>query len=559
MGTAMVAADDNPLSPHYYRDNFLRLCDTVEAQYGDIFTEAEQQALQGFRALPFAGQCLYVRLISRTGPWFRESKLKYPEIASLQGALEELVQQGVLAVAAELTLDELAKLYTRAELQTIFARHLPAGTPTNKNALLQAIRLLSKSDKELFAAISALDGGRVVAPLGRDLVEKLQLLFLGNRPQSLTDFVLQDLGVARYFPYPLDRQHRLFSCRAAVEEYLALAALSDSHYELLEQGEMASLAALAQQVLAQSPQFSSSEDRWPKLCNRLARDLERLHAWDLALQLYAASGRHPARERQARIFEQLGQWSQADALCEEIRANPWCEAEQEAASRIQPRVKRKLGIKPAARKNDSFAELHLSLCSGSGPVEQQTARYLQDQWHSVHYVENSLMSSLFGLAFWEQIFTVIPGAFNNPFQAAPTDMYDPAFRHRRLSQIEGRLQQLRTVDLATELHKAYDRYRHYQSRWVNWKHIPAELVHTAASIIPAAHLLAIWERMLFDPGQNRRGFPDLIALGAARGDYCMIEVKGPGDALQDSQKQWLRFFQRLDIPAAVAWVNWKND
>ncbi len=72
-------------------------------------------------------------------------------------------------------------------------------------------------------------------------------------------------------------------------------------------------------------------------------------------------------------------------------------------------------------------------------------------------------------------------------------------------------------------------------------------------------MLAIWERMLFDPGENRRGFPDLIALGAAPGDYCLIEVKGPGDALQDSQKRWLRFFQAQHIPAQVAWVEWRDD
>ena len=65
--------------------------------------------------------------------------------------------------------------------------------------------------------------------------------------------------------------------------------------------------------------------------------------------------------------------------------------------------------------------------------------------------------------------------------------------------------------------------------------------------------------MLFDPGENRRGFPDLIALGSAPGDYCMIEIKGPGDALQDSQKRWLRFFSAQGIPAQVTWVDWLDD
>ena len=46
-------------------------------------------------------------------------------------------------------------------------------------------------------------------------------------------------------------------------------------------------------------------------------------------------------------------------------------------------------------------------------------------------MENKLMNALFGLAFWEQIFAPVPGAFHNPYQSVPTDMYDPAFSARR--------------------------------------------------------------------------------------------------------------------------------
>ena len=50
---------------------------------------------------------------------------------------------------------------------------------------------------------------------------------------------------------------------------------------------------------------------------------------------------------------------------------------------------------------------------------------------AVYYVENTLMNALFGLAFWEQIFEPVPGVFHNPFQSAPADMYDSAFRAAR--------------------------------------------------------------------------------------------------------------------------------
>ena len=115
------------------------------------------------------------------------------------------------------------------------------------------------------------------------------------------------------------------------------------------------------------------------------------------------------------------------------------------------------------------------------------------------------------------------------------------------------------LDLALELPRLWREYQGYQCRWVNWKYLGENLVREATQIIPRDHLLAIWGRMLFDPGENRRGFPDLLALGEQPGDYRMIEVKGPGDTLQDSQRRWLRFFQQEGIPASVAWVQWADD
>jgi hypothetical protein len=530
----------------------------VEAQYGDILSDNELGLLQVFRDLTFNAQCLYVRLISRTGPWFRESKLAYAELGPVTHLLDELLARGMAEKATALSAQELGKLFTRGELHQVFGS-LTHAKFADKPMLLQAIEQLQLDVRETLSAIATLDSGRIIAPLGAEFTQLLQLLFFGNRHQSLTEIVLQDLGLTRYYPYTLDRAHRLFPCREALDEYLACAALADAHFTLLDSGEHGQLPALAAQVLQLDIGFPSSAKHWYRLCNNLARDLERLDEYELALQLYHRSERHPARERRARILEVNGDWTAALCLCEEILATPWCEAEREAAERILPRVKRKVDGSRAPRPRDAFAEVILAIPQGSDTVEIQVASHLQPQWHTVHYVENALMNTLFGLAFWEQIFAPVPGVFHNPFQSAPTDMSDSGFRDKRAEAIATRLAQLREQNLATTLVDAYQRYQHYECRWTHWRYIPLELVDACARIIPAAHLLAIWERILFDPAENRRGFPDLIALGIEPGEYCLIEVKGPGDALQDSQKRWLRYFQQHAIPAQVAWVEWRDD
>ena len=546
------------LEPHYYRDNFIALCDTVEAQYEDLLTLEERDFLVCFRALPFSAQCLYVRLVSRVGPWFRESKLAYAELGETRPLVDKLVSARMVEVAAELSVPELGDLYTRAELLKAFDTKLDKPLPGGKPALLEAIEGLGLDDAQLRGLLGAIDDQRIIAPCGTEEVQLLQVLFFGNRHQGLTDFVLSDLGVARYYPYSLDRQHRLFPDRDALEEYLACASLSDVWYELREIEECAEeLPALARELLTLEIRFSSSESRWWRLCNGLARDLERLDELELAGELYSCSGRHPARERRLRILERREDWEGALQLGTEILAGPWCEEEYDAAGRVLPRVKRKLGEKSTPRRRDDFPKLMLELPREQAPVELLAARGLAAQWSAVHYVENALMNSLFGLAFWEQIFTPVPGAFHNPFQSVPTDMYSPDFRVRRREAIAARLNELRAGDPGEMLLQAHRSYAGFQCRWVDWRRIDEALLAVVTRAIPGAHLLAIWERMLFDPEENRRGFPDLVALGEVPGDYCLIEVKGPGDALQESQKRWLRFFAAQAIPSAVAWVSWE--
>jgi hypothetical protein len=187
------------LSPHYYRDNFLSLCKTVEAQYGDLLAPDELRFLQCFRALPFDAQCLYVRLVSRVGPWFRESRLAYPELGAIGPLVDSLLEAGMAEPAPELSAAELGALFTRAELLQAFGALL-ADPGRGKPALLEAIETLGLDHPQQLELLAGVDGERIIAPCWMAEVQLLQLLFFGNRHQSLTDFVLSDLGVARYYP-----------------------------------------------------------------------------------------------------------------------------------------------------------------------------------------------------------------------------------------------------------------------------------------------------------------------------------------------------------------------
>ena len=223
-----VISENIALSPYYYRDNFLRLCDTVESQYMDLLVASELDFLRVYRDLSFNAQCLYVRLVSRVGPWFRAGRLDYPELGDCGPLLEELENSGLLQSASTLCVEELGALYTRDELLRALGDHVDTTGLRDKASLLTAIVDSALDDCSAMHLLTGLDEGNpVVAPLGCEAVETLQLLFFGNRRQRLTEFVLSDLGVTRYFPYSLDRGHRQFENREALEEYLACAAFRD--------------------------------------------------------------------------------------------------------------------------------------------------------------------------------------------------------------------------------------------------------------------------------------------------------------------------------------------
>jgi len=55
---------------------------------------------------------------------------------------------------------------------------------------------------------------------------------------------------------------------------------------------------------------------------------------------------------------------------------------------------------------------------------------------------------------------------------------------------------------------------------------------------------------------NRSGLPDLIQFWPHEKRYRMIEVKGPGDRLQDNQIRWLDYCVAHNMPVAVCYVQW---
>jgi hypothetical protein len=85
-----------------------------------------------------------------------------------------------------------------------------------------------------------------------------------------------------------------------------------------------------------------------------------------------------------------------------------------------------------------------------------------------------------------------------------------------------------------------------------------QLLELALECISAEHLGRCFERILADLSANRAGLPDLIQFFPRERRYRLIEVKGPGDRLQNNQLRWLGFCVTVGIEVAVCKVSWEH-
>jgi hypothetical protein len=177
----------------YYLTNFQTVLEDVENRCGDLLRPEEAARIQDFLALPAPARRLYVRMLTRRGPWFRLDDLAYPEVPDLAAALEALRARGFATAGAAARPEDRVGLLRRSELE---ARLGAAGAPWRR----------SETRAELQARLLASDPGpgpELTAPLGLDWVRLLFLLFFGNGEQMVCD-VAPVKGLPVAWTLPLD-------------------------------------------------------------------------------------------------------------------------------------------------------------------------------------------------------------------------------------------------------------------------------------------------------------------------------------------------------------------
>jgi len=550
-----VVSIQDTLPENYYLDNFEYLIHFVASHYPDVLSEEELVYFKTFTQLPFNSRQIYVRLMLRKGPLFRDDRLSYTEISDQTGALALLADSAMLDNHPFAVPVELLNLLTRPELKD-FCSSLPR---ISVNLQMKKEEVIAELAAQLTAEeIRYALPFTVLRPLGGELLTVYRLLFFGNLHQSFTDFVLRDLGISPFEDYQLTPDSRFFDDREVLEQALTIYEITERYHEGVADADPAELMAFASALPKIDPSKQMLMRRRDRIRNQIGRQLERLEAGGLALKVYESSDSPPARERCARIYAGREEFDEAWVLVSDILKAPANEAELQFAERFSRRLKRHLPPGTViTRVEDKPVSVSVTLApDDSVSVEELARHYLELLGQEAFYVENGLLPSLFGLCFWDIIFQPIDGVFFNPFHRGPLDLFSQDFYQSRKDLIEQRMDQIQDSHFLQQL--VLDNYENktgIANHFVRWGWLSTTLLERSLQEIPVQHLISIFRRILLDLKANCSGFPDLITF-LPEGGYCLVEVKGPGDRLQDNQKRWFKLFSEKEIPAEVMIVSW---
>ncbi|MGR5130801.1 VRR-NUC domain-containing protein [Vibrio alfacsensis] len=532
------------LAPDYYLDNFFKLTQHATQWYSDLLSADEYQWLSAFESLNKPAQCLLVRLYSRKGCWFRSDKLNYQEIENIQSTLDELAAHDFVALSPTLSIQELAtNLLTKLEILTLYPQHPKS---LNKEALVACL------SEESFDQFEALDF-TVIQLNSAHMIDVLLTLFFANTLQDLSQFVLDDLGLHKFEQYQLSQARRFFESREQIDRLIELSQLSNLYWQC-DRKQKANLDILIR-AIPDRVEHDYVDRKREHMINDIARDYERLNELETAISLFKITTLAPSRERRARIYDKLEQNDLFSDIVTDMLVYPLDASELEVAQKLEQRLKRKQGLKAPRATKPKFSEHHIELDLSQQRVELATKAHFESLGWTVFYSENALLNSLLGVTLWDAIFAPIEGAFINAYQHRPLDLYHADFADKRKLLIDNALEQVQQGNTQA----LFDTYRDkvgISNPFVNWTHMSEELLTLTLKHIPNKLLVELIRVQLSDLKLYRSGMPDLIAF--KDGKFEWIEVKGPGDKLQDSQWRWIKEFNRLNVPFSVCYVKAKD-
>ncbi|MFZ9145051.1 MAG: VRR-NUC domain-containing protein [Aquirufa sp.] len=527
------------LSATYYWEHFSYILRYIDRHYLPLLQEKEIVFLKDFSELPFAAQCLYLRLASRRSAFYRIEKLNYPEIGDLAKSLQILRSSGFLMDVTE----GVESIFTKQEC-VILAKKQGIKVPSSASKE-DAAALVSSPD--LIAAFSA----GVVAPIRMEVFAFLQFLFFGTRSRDLTDFVVKDLGHRAFVEVQEEDLKPYFQTREEAEQKWAISLWREWFYtSSVSADEM--LASWRVHMLPWAESLLEPSIRaFEKTCYALGRLLEREKAYVEALEVYEVSLTGASLERRVRVLQKMGEIEEAINWARV--GLELCDSPTEIHF-FEDFLAKQASKKSIKQVTSSLKQAELIEISPEyiGQVEAGVAAYFEAQGYYAAFTENQIWRNFLGLFAWDLIFAERKEGFHHPFQWAPSHYGKESFAGELpLHLLSDR------VELLAVLRARAAENQGAMNPLVDWYSLDFDLMERFLNAMPTDGLAAIAHYMWTHLGTHVKGFPDLFIQKGD--DYAFVEVKSPNDHLSAIQHFWHDFMRRNGVKVRLVRLKYKGE
>ncbi|KAF8891363.1 hypothetical protein BD779DRAFT_1514822 [Infundibulicybe gibba] len=174
-------------------------------------------------------------------------------------------------------------------------------------------------------------------------------------------------------------------------------------------------------------------------------------------------------------------------------------------------------------------------------VEICALQYYESLGFKGFHSETRILTTIFGLLFWDVIFADVEGAFETPYQTAPLDMAEDSFYLARKDIIEARLLEIEAGKgkEILELHDEQFRAQEVFCTGVRWDICDQQDLLEIIECLGGSSLSFICRLFCEDYAGRSSGVPDLIVWNPHEKLCKFVEVKGPGDSPQENQKVYI--------------------
>lgn len=545
------------LSATYYLDNFNYLLSHVERLYAPLLSSLETGFIADFRSLSSEAQCLYIRMTNRKGRFFRPSKLQYTEIRNTVNAWEELHKKKFIfspELQNEWDLFDFLRLFTVKDLRECMSAGTSFSRQMKRDEMLMAI-FETFSLLEIQQKVMEFD--EVVEQGNLQALEMIRLFFFGHPYGDMSQFVIRDIGNARFETFDETLFKPQFRSYAEVTQLFLLY----SHYKELKKALLQEDETLIGEVV----DALDFETEWltPVAENMLRKFMLRAGKWyerngmlEKAEKVYSVYSLPESRERLVRVSVALGKAEQASAVLRAIAAEPETHSEWLFAS---DQLIKLSGTKHLLTTTSVLKE---SPCLEVPPpagkkIETHVLECIVEEGYNGAHTENYLWRSLFGLIFWEELYHQERALIHQPLQRVPADLEDRRYlkdRFRSFEQYAGRFSDKSA--LWNHLMMIYESKLDIVNPWVSFHEGLTGLLEKLFHFLTLEQLMAVSLEIARNPLDNGTGFPDLFVWKGE--EYHFWEIKSPTDHLSAHQVFWLNFMRDRAIAAEVMRVKYSE-